>query len=132
MDYVGAATDVTGVNNPKEALNFNVFEGSRFGEVAPIDLDVAEPKWVTVDATVLPVNQIYVDGVRIAGYDVHRDEYKVALKMQRGRHHIEYRFEPGVTWSILRTVTEVLFFGLMLVCFYGEARVLSKDAISRI
>jgi hypothetical protein len=119
-DYVGAVPDITVSPAPKQTINFKVREGSRFGEVEPADIELTNPKWVVIDTTPLPVNRIYVDGAQVPPGKISRNAAYSAVQMLPGKHHIEYRFLPGVAWNFLRGFTELLFWGLTLACLYRE------------
>ncbi len=108
--------------NPEQTVNFDVSDGGRFGEVEPMNVDLPEKKWVVLDITPLPVNRTYVDGAPLPDRDIYRVGHQAAVRLESGKHRIEYRFEPGVTWTVLRTSTEALFFASILVCFCLEVR----------
>ena len=118
-DYVGLAEEI-GSNEARQTASFPVHDGKRFGEVESFNLDLPERKWVVLDVTPLPVNRIYIDGRPVADGAVHRQGHQAAVRVESGKHRMEYRFEPGGTWTILRTVAEALFFLLTLACVYLE------------
>jgi hypothetical protein len=122
MDYVGAAGDVSGSAQPRQAVNFGVFAGSRFGDVEAVNVDLPEKTWVVFDMIPLPVNKLFIDGSPLADRDFYRVGHQATAQVERGKHRIEYRFEPGAAWTVLRTSTEALFFASILVCFCLEVR----------
>jgi len=119
MDYVGLAPEVPAAT-PKQPVEFPLADGAHFGEVQPLDIDLPEKKWLLFNVVAAPTNQIYVDGAAIAETNIYREWAKIAIQLNPGKHHIEYRFQPGTPWSVLRTVTESLFFVLALVCIVLE------------
>jgi hypothetical protein len=120
MDYVGSAPDISGSSEARQAISFNVSEGDRFGDVEPVSVNSPDKKWIVLDVTPLPVNRIYIDGARVADKDIYRVGHQAAVQVGGGTHRIEYRFEPGATWTVLRVFTEALFFSLILVIFIME------------
>jgi hypothetical protein len=122
LDYVGNAPELTGAAQPRQTAEFQVADGSRFGQVQSLDLDLPQKTWVTFNAVAAPTNRIYVDNAEVAEKDMFREWAKIALPLGPGKHHLEYRFEPGTFWSVLRTITEFLFFAVALVCLYLEWR----------
>ena len=119
MDYVGLAPEVPAAT-PKQPAEFPLADGAQFGEVQPIDIDLPEKKWLLFNAVASPTNQIYVDGTVIPETNIYREWAKIAIQLNPGKHHIEYRFQPGTPWSILRTITESLFFAIALACIGFE------------
>ena len=119
MDYVGLAPEVPAAT-PKQPVEFPLADGAHFGEVQALDIDLPEKKWLLFNVVAAPTNQIYVDGAAIAETNIYREWAKIAIQLNPGKHHIEYRFQPGTPWSVLRTVTESLFFVLALVCIVLE------------
>jgi hypothetical protein len=117
MDYVGENEDVTKSPEPKQTAAFPLLQGARFGEVEPLSVDLPDTRLLVLNAIASPPNRFYVDGTLQPPRSVFRDAVHAVLRLGPGKHRIEYRFEPGAAWSLLRVSTEVAFPIFALACF---------------
>jgi len=118
LDYVGLNLDVTSSSAPKQSAAFPVLDGARFAQVEPVSVEVPDSRLLILNTNASPVNRFYLDGALVPARAVFRDRFSAALLVSPGTHRIEYRFEPGAAWSILRTATDAAFPILALACLF--------------
>jgi hypothetical protein len=122
-DYTIPGTVRTSVEQwqlPKRKVDLMVMGGRRFGEVMPTELTLDSATLVTLNISLFPWNQIYLDGRPIPVAELIRHDYKAAVRLDKGRHVIEYRFQPESAWSFLRIVSFSILVLLVLACLAGQ------------
>jgi hypothetical protein len=118
----GPQHSVEQISLARRRVKLRVKSGEQFGDVLPEEVLLEVPTVVTTDVLMFPWNRLYVDGKAIDNRSLIRDDHLTALELDRGRHRIEYRFEPDRIWTLLRVLSWLTFTGIIVAYFVVSLR----------
>jgi hypothetical protein len=121
----GLATTLPVGFEVSKPIKFLPGQSSRFGEVDPADVYLAEPTLVATNVQPFPWNVLFVDGgavqrrnvlaMPVSDYPRWMGASLEAIPLSAGRHVLEYRFIPEKCWSILNTVSWTVLMGWIVI-----------------
>ena len=82
---------------------FTPASGRNFGAIPAVDLRADTTMTVQTNVYAFPWNKVFVDSVDVPKtYGCVDDVCYTSFVVQPGRHRLEYRFDPGTTWTRLQ------------------------------